>query len=229
MKLSEYSKKYKPELKKIVDRRGINAVKPVVTIATKETDRFWAKKVEKMSKNTLETYVRDIRIEIEDKMESQKVLPRKKIIEMELSPETATELENLKGNTGWEEIMKEYIEMKKRQLEAKKPEKVETKSRHIPEKIKRHIQKRSKGKCEYPACTKNYTILHHIDRFALKKEHDPDRIVALCKGHERLAHLSLIENEEKSTQYWRVRKNPNKWDLKYSIDQRVNEFRAGYP
>ncbi len=49
----------KPELKKVLEEKGINSVRPVATIATEETDAFWAQKARDMPKNTLETYVSD--------------------------------------------------------------------------------------------------------------------------------------------------------------------------
>ena len=53
----------KPELKRVIEEKGMGAVQPVATIATKDTASFWAKKARVMSKNTLETYVREIRVQ----------------------------------------------------------------------------------------------------------------------------------------------------------------------
>lgn len=52
----------KPALKRVVEEYGINRVKPVVSVATEETAEFWAEKSQEMSKNTLETYVREWKI-----------------------------------------------------------------------------------------------------------------------------------------------------------------------
>lgn len=51
----------KPALLKVVEAKGINAVRPVVTIATVETSEFWAEKAGKMSKHTLEIYIQEMR------------------------------------------------------------------------------------------------------------------------------------------------------------------------
>lgn len=51
----------RPALMKIAEEKGINAIKPVVTISTIESDSFWAEKARNMSMHDLETYVRDIR------------------------------------------------------------------------------------------------------------------------------------------------------------------------
>lgn len=54
----------KPALKKIVEIKGINAVKPIVTIASVENQNFWAEKAMQLTKNELETYVRDYKSEM---------------------------------------------------------------------------------------------------------------------------------------------------------------------
>ena len=46
-------------MKEIVEKKGINCVKPVIAIVTKENAGFWAEKTNTMSKAELETYVRD--------------------------------------------------------------------------------------------------------------------------------------------------------------------------
>ncbi len=51
----------KPELQKVVAEKGIHAIRPVATIATPETAAFWAEKAMLMSKNTLETYVSEMK------------------------------------------------------------------------------------------------------------------------------------------------------------------------
>jgi hypothetical protein len=93
--------------------------------------------------------------------------------------------------------------------EAAKPEAVWTENRHIPVKIQRHVEGRAGGKCEFPGCCKDGEIFHHTRRFALEKAHDPDGIVMLCREHERLAHLGLIENEEGSPENWSLRGEAN--------------------
>lgn len=54
-----------PAIREVIEKKGIFAVKPVVSIATIETDQLWAKKATEMKKSTLETFVRDYRKEQE--------------------------------------------------------------------------------------------------------------------------------------------------------------------
>ncbi len=49
----------KPNLLLVAEVKGLGAVRPVVSLVTSENEKFWACKAAAMSKNTLETYVRE--------------------------------------------------------------------------------------------------------------------------------------------------------------------------
>ena len=51
----------KPSLLAVIEKKGINAVRPVSSIATAETAEMWAQKALELNKNELEAYVRDYR------------------------------------------------------------------------------------------------------------------------------------------------------------------------
>jgi hypothetical protein len=85
----------KPELLKIAKKKGVQRVRPVAAIATKETSAFWASKANDMSKNTLETYVRDYRREF---------LPNEKV----LSEATALPGEELLSGAGLSSLKNEH-------------------------------------------------------------------------------------------------------------------------
>lgn len=125
----------KPELLKVAEQKGINAVRPVAAIATKETEKFWAEKATIMSKNTLETYVREIRTSTEfqittgsgcdvnlftnqnddeaktkngyDNLEQDKSL---KPVIMEIEPEIIEQLQKLKGKGDWNTLLKQLLQ-----------------------------------------------------------------------------------------------------------------------
>ncbi len=251
----------KPILREVAKEKGLAAVRPVLTVVTKETEEFWAEKARTMTKNTLETYVREFKKqnrlescprttvesenlsatppsqattqtlfeetkEISSKPQPSASISSDKIFTMNLDPEMANELLKLKGQGDWNSLMKELLELRRAKLEAEKPKPVKTDSRHIPADIERWAVAKTRGQCGYPDCTKPYKILHHTQRWALEKIHDPDRIVPLCTAHERIAHQSLIENEDKLTHEWRVLDEPVWWDLKFSIDQQVMAYRS---
>ena len=147
---------------------------------------------------------------------------------MDLAPEIADQLQKLKGEGSWNDLMKQLLQARESQLEAKKPEPVKTESKHIPAKIEKFVLVKTNGTCAFPGCTKKYEILHHTQRFSLEKVHDPDRLVPLCKAHERLAHLGLIENEQLAPKYWEIREYPNKKNPTYAVDKLVLKYQSGF-
>jgi len=282
----------KPALKQIVAEKGIWAVKPASSIATKETAEFWAEKCRSMSVRSLECYVKEFRIasglseenqnntasniqqniffenqgrhvaavnrdlqknpteasdnqglfKNNDKMEPGACTtqsenstanpppplsapPPQTGLFLQLSPQTLNQLEKLKGQNTWGQLFQTLLTEREKYYELTKPKPVKTHSRPIPAKIKKYVLQKANNTCQFPGCTKSAEILHHTKRFSLTKTHDPDHIAPLCKEHERLCHLGLVENEDKPPQTWKVRLKPDKTDLKYLIDQRVNEHR----
>jgi hypothetical protein len=160
----------KPALMEVVELRGVNAVRPVVSIATKEDEKFWAKKAKEMSNNTLRVFTREIiNQQVRDIPKNEN---ETKIITMQLSEKLAGRLEKLKGEKKWEEFMEEFVnsreleckkrhELKIKEQEKEKPEPASKTSRHIPVSIKNYVLTRSNGQCEFPNCGKNYNHLHH--------------------------------------------------------------------
>lgn len=214
----------KPALRAVAEEFGFQRVKPVVYIATRETQGFWAEKARMMSKHALEIYVKNYRLKSipGDKSESVKSTVT---LTLELSPETVTELQKLKGSGDWEDLFKELLETRRNALEREKPDVVRTESRHIPLEIQRWVLAKTRGQCGYPGCTRPYYQLHHTQRWALDRVHDPDQIVPLCKTHNELAHRTLIDHEEGPPVEWQLRRDPDRTSPKYAIDQRVAECR----
>lgn len=209
----------KPALLELVKDKGLQRVRPVASIATLETESFWAEKARTMSKNALETYVHDYRLENLPREENRSVK-----LQMELEPELAMKLEKLKGLGTWSELMKKLVDGVQK-AEVAMPEPVYTESRHIPAAIKRHMTECNGGLCAAPYCTRPATSFHHTQRWALEKVHDPARLQPLCTAHERLAHLGLIENEECAPDEWRLRKEPDRTDPKFYVDTLVSLYR----
>lgn len=215
----------KPELKKVIEEKGIWAVRPAVNVATSETDRFWAEKARKMPQSTLTTYIKEFRNN-EDAHRVNTAIPktekpRKIILPLDLTPSLACELEKIKTEN-WDETIKELLKLRYENLQFIKPESVKTKSRPIPGNIQKYLTKRSNCKCEFPLCKKDYHSFHHADRFSLVHEHNPDRIFALCKEHHEIAHRSLIDNEQHDIRFWKARETADRSDFfRHMIDQKV--------
>ncbi|MBI5152764.1 hypothetical protein HZA39_04470, partial [Candidatus Peregrinibacteria bacterium] len=248
----------KPELIKVIEEKGINAVRPVVTIATPQTAAFWAEKACEMSVHTLETYVKEFQKARQEELETagwyidktqnnnQSIFRnvtengqtqnlfseiKTETIQMEMSPRTADELRKLKGSGNWDELMQKFIALYKEKLETEKPQPIKNAKRYVPAKIKNYALAKTNGTCAFPGCTKPYEILHHTARFSLTHAHNPDQLTPLCKAHERLAHLGLIENEERPPEKWCLRMLPGRADKnseKFRIDKLVMRRRFAF-
>lgn len=129
----------------------------------------------------------------------------------------------MKGLGTWDELMKRFLAGEVQEKQA--PEAVHTKSRHIPVAIQSYVTERAKGLCAAPNCTRPATSLHHTQRWALEKVHDPARLQPVCTGHERIAHLGLIDHEEADPRTWKLRTEPDKNHPKFFIDSLVALYR----
>lgn len=206
----------KPALLELAKKRGLSSVRPVAVISTLEDQGFWAEKVMSMSRSDLETYVRDYR-----KSGSRRDF---KVVTMVLPCDIAEKLEKL-ANGDFPELMRKLIRDYERSLEQEKPSPQKTESRHIPKAISHFVRLRANGKCEFPGCFNGISELHHVNRFASEKIHDPDMIRALCRRHHHLAHLGLIGNEQEEPVKWKVLRNADTKSLNRYIDDKVQFYR----
>jgi len=228
-----------PLLKEIAEEKGFNRIKPVISVINSDNEEFWAEKAKQMSKNTLETYVREFKNQGDFKnqngfLEPQNLVPRNSAddniqeldrqeqeVSMKLSEETLNKLKKLKGNGTWEELMKQFLEIREKQLESEKPESVDSVKSYIPADINKFIIKKTNGQCAFGNCTKKGIHKHHRNRFGLSHKHDPDDIVLLCKAHHALCHESLVDETN-----WTILKQPDRCEPKYIIDRKVLEYRT---
>jgi hypothetical protein len=213
----------KPALQEVAREKGIWAVKPVATVATCETEKEWAERAENMSVHELEVFVKSVRTE--SGRHVAEFQPVKESITITLDSEFVDQLKKIKGDRDWDDVVEEFLVLRAKALEAKKPEPVKTESRHIPTQIQRFVRKRDSHRCVVPGCGRKYREFHHADGFSRVKVHDPDRIFCLCAGHHDLAHRGLIANEEKGPREWSVRKEPDRTSSRFGIDQLVQKRR----
>ncbi|MBT3865451.1 hypothetical protein HOE67_04615 [Candidatus Peregrinibacteria bacterium] len=219
-----------PALRRVVEEKGVNAVRAVATIVTEENEMFWAKKAMEMSARELETYVKDFRGEI-NRSESLHVkttepVKVKTTVTMELDPQTLKQLEKLKGRDGtWEGAIKNLLETREDHLEAEKPEPVKSESNYVPAQISKFVEKRDNCTCVFPGCTKPHYALHHTQGFSRDHIHDPDKLYCVCQSHHSLAHRGLIENENQKPKYWRIREKADSASPRFGLDQLVGEHK----
>lgn len=229
--------------------KGVGAMRPLATIATAETARYFAKKARDLAQNELEVFVSGLKkqggskesLEDSERPTDERVDARRvptengsapsgaperlmKKIEMLLRQETLYKLTKL-NNDDWDELMEKLIVAYEAQLAAEKPKKVVTSSMHIPRAIVKYVKKRANGKCEFPNCKREIEHLHHVDRFASQKEHDPDKIVALCNAHHGLAHRGLVGDEGRLREAGKILWKPDYTNLNWYIDEKVQFYR----
>ena len=215
-----------PEIRKIVEDRGIWAAKPLVQIAKPETEKFWAEKAESMTQKALQIYIKDRRgAAAKNSTNSLPQSNQLQKITLELTPKTAKLLLKQKGLQNWESTIQQLLSSQKSNIIPQKPQKIQTRSRHIPIPIKKYIQTRSKGLCEHPNCTNNGLHLHHATPFSICHEHDPDHIHLLCPQHHEIAHNGLIANEDLQPANWRTLSFPDLTDIKNTIKDRIAKFK----
>jgi len=204
-----------PLLMKVAQEKGIHAVRPVANVANKNTDAFWAEKASLMTKTGLETYVREVK----------KSCPgTRREIKFSLPIALARRWDCVSKRADFSKLIEKFLNDVEIEEELQKPDVIKTDSRHVPVKIQRYIKDRTDNKCAYPGCFKSMHQLHHTQRWALEKVHDPGRLQPLCQAHNELAHLSLIENEDQSPETWYLRATPDVTHPKYAVDQQVMTY-----
>lgn len=93
--------------------------------------------------------------------------------------------------------------------------------RHIPFAIRRLVLAMHGYICVFPNCKNAYAEFHHLIPYSICKTHDPSNIFPLCKTHHTLFHAGLIENAEKSPQYWSIRTHAQQT----KIDKKAMKFK----
>jgi len=234
----------KPELLKQFKEKGVNKVRIVANIATKQTDKHWAKKVGSMTKPALETHVKDVRnghpgmgyteestshpsqpqaqdslfnTSAENSQTKDMSIPRE-LFSVKLDPKTIQNLKILKSKmkkgATWEDVFCWFIELATPEPKREYKQRPH-KSRQLPAK-----QKMSEI-CEVPGCNKPATEIHHIDRWSITKNHK--NVKALCKSHHELAHRGYLDEENELKPLINAVINP----IKAMIDRKMLGYLRG--
>ena len=186
-----------------------NKLSRVASIATKKNEEELAQKVKILSKNAVETMVRDFKNESRNESKNGLDKPKNDIKltpgrelkhefkhNFELSEKVQEKLQDLhqKGHD-INQILLELLEKRETEIQEEKDEIAQklqnhpTKSsRNIPVRVKKVIRKEFGCKCAVPGCRRPSKVLHHTNRFAMTKQHNPHFIAPLCKAHHEIAH-----------------------------------------
>lgn len=189
--------KDKPTLKGLLTRGevSINKLTRVTSVTTSENEEFWAEKVQQLPKSVLETFVKDVKNENQNGLfepkNAQKSLPGQNLEELHFESDVLEELLNLQlKGIDINQLLREFMDKRRQELAEEKEElgAIPAKSRYIPVKIRRHLQKEHGKRCTIEGCLQSAATIHHTQRFALTSNHNPKYLAPLCQEHHTIAH-----------------------------------------
>ncbi len=213
--------KNKPALKGLLvnGNVSINKLTRVTSVTTTENESFWAEKVQQLSQSAIETLVKDVKNEKQDALfkpqNERKSLRAQKLGELDLEPEVLDELLVLQGKgIDVNQLLREFLEGRRLDITREKEEisaeidyseqngTMDVKSRYIPVKIRRYLQKEYGKKCSIGSCMKEVAVIHHTRRFALSASHNPRYLAPLCREHHAIAHAIDTKVQVKRGSNW---------------------------
>lgn len=167
---------------------SVNKLARVASIARPENEVELAEAVQLLPKSALETLVRD-----------EKSVPGHKL---QLNEEvTGKLLELQEKGLDVNELLLEFLQKREVEIAEEKvaicTELTEAKSRYIPARTKRLVQKEHGNKCSISTCKKPAEQLHHTQTFFMSRRHDPHYLAPLCKEHHIIAHAINVKVQEK--------------------------------
>lgn len=205
-----------PELKKLIPEVGLSKLRIVAGVAKKETDLFWANKVQEMTRSALSSYLKELYPGIEEggntnlslfdeqswQSESRNLKAQnvnKSTFSMQLSEESIIKLRLLKQKFEkqqkqvlcWDEVVQLATEELLNEPKVRTVEQRPYSSRNIPAQLRREQSK----VCEHPGCNRPAEVIHHKNRWAITKKHE--NLKALCKAHHELEHQTDIVVDQK--------------------------------
>lgn len=197
----------KPALKKLISEVGINKVRVIATLATKENQEDLAQKVKTMSKEALELFAK------EQKAPEIRPGTERSTISFSLDRDIEFKLRKFKNDLGnaveWNDVIKALLEKaekpKKKVRKTKPPKKI---NRYVPISIRLKLPE----KCEFPGCEKPAKVIHHPERFSILPNHN--NLKPLCRGHHELVHNGF------EPEGWMPKTHP-------SIEQKALKCRSG--
>lgn len=169
---------------------SINKLAKIASIATVENQEDLFHKAKILPTRALETLVRDEKNAMKGENGNDSVH-----VNTEMSSELKEKLgEYVKKGININNLLMKLLERheleiakEKEQLAAEIQQKPNA-SRYVPAKIRKHIAREHGTKCSIQTCHKPSQEIHHTQRFALARNHDPHYLAPLCKEHHIIAH-----------------------------------------
>lgn len=170
---------------------SVNKLIRIASVATIDTEKFWADQVKKLPQKALEVLVKD---EKNSQLELRaQPVSTENFQDVKLPADVAQELLELQRrglNLG--DLLRQFLAQRREQIATQKSQfsaaTSSTNSRYIPQKVRNIISEEYSSKCSIPNCNRPSKNLHHTQRFALAHRHDPQFIAPLCREHHQIAH-----------------------------------------
>lgn len=168
---------------------SINKLARVAGIASSENEAFWAQQVQNLPKKALETLIKDARSTQTENIAQFDSMPGHNL---QISAEVQEKLLELQiKGINLDELLLEFLARREQEIAAEKEHIADlqaTTSRHIPARTKNLLKREFGKKCAIPHCKNPAQEIHHTNRYALSKSHDPYYLAPLCKAHHQIAH-----------------------------------------
>lgn len=193
-----------PKLRQLMPKVGVSKLKRIVSVAKKETENEWAKKVQKMSKAALETHIRDIKKSVPGHSEKPKSLFGNNFESfiVKLDPKVILRLKIIKQKMGdgttWNDVFEKLTDLPKPKSQ-KNPKPTNPETRQASTKQRREALESTDGKCNVTGCNKPAEEIHHEKPWSIFRSHQ--NLKPLCKAHHELAHQSNSIVDQKFRKY----------------------------
>ncbi len=185
---------------------SISKMDRIASVAEPSNEEFLASQAQILSKNSLDTLVKDIKhAEVKSSPGRTSALPsitETMQVAVPLQEEVAQELLELREKgIDIDAFIKDALEERKESIEREKEAIAtacqETSSRYIPQAVRNMLTKEYGTKCSIDTCTKPSAEIHHTQRFSLARKHNPNYMAPLCKEHHQIAHSIDLKVQEK--------------------------------
>ena len=202
----------KPVLQRALTQGEIspNKLVRIASIATSENQEELCEKIKTLSNRAVETFVKDVKNQspngcgkplFEQKSLHVQTLKLDEDVEMQLA-------QMQQKGIDINEFLRNALKKREEDLENEKveiaKEQIVSRREYIPAKIKKIIKKEHGTKCSIAGCTKHARVLHHTQRFALAKNHDPHFIAPLCEAHHEIAHKIDLKYAQAAVGNWKA-------------------------
>lgn len=193
-----------PKLKKLMSKVGLSKLRRVAGIAKKETENEWVKKVQRMSKSALETYIQDVQKSMPGHSDTTTSLYDNQFesFVVKLDPQIILKLrvikQKMRDEATWNDVFKKLTKIPEPKPQ-NNPRPANPQSRRASTKKRREALEKTNGKCSIPGCNKPAAEIHHKNPWAVWRNHK--NLEPLCRAHHELRHQGSNIVDQKFRKY----------------------------